>query len=351
MAVDPVGTIPMADRDYTRTKLDYGGEGASTPVDATHGLPVAIISGGGSGSLPALGGATAANSLPVTTATDDPSVARTGIVTETAPATDTASSGLNGRLQRIAQRITSLIALLPTALGSGGGLKVDGSGTALPVSATQLPAALGGTTAAASLPVVLSSDGPFVTAIGIITETAPATDTASSGLNGRLQRIAQRLTSLIALVPTALGTNGGMKVELASGLGATLDSVQTIPAPGTAAIIHVNADYATAQTGTAIYTPTSGKTVVVTNCRISTQAGTTAGMVTVWMSASAANDTTYTPGTDVAIARDSFVPSATSTPGSKSGPICIPGKAANYPICVTTSAAIPCTIMLELFEV
>lgn len=59
-----------------------------------------------------------------------------GAVTETAPATDTASSGLNGRLQRIAQRITSLIALFPAALGAGGGLKVDGSGTALPVSGT-----------------------------------------------------------------------------------------------------------------------------------------------------------------------------------------------------------------------
>ncbi len=38
-----------------------------------------------------------------------------------------------------------------------------------------------------------------------MTETAPGTDTASSGLNGRLQRIAQRLTSLIALLPTSLG--------------------------------------------------------------------------------------------------------------------------------------------------
>lgn len=69
----------------------------------------------------------------VTTADFD---AKIGSVTETAPATDTASSGLNGRLQRLAQRITSLIELMPTALGTGGGLKVDGSGTALPVSGT-----------------------------------------------------------------------------------------------------------------------------------------------------------------------------------------------------------------------
>jgi hypothetical protein len=51
--------------------------------------------------------------------------------------------------------------------------------------------------------------------IGSLTETAPATDTASSGLNGRLQRIAQRLTSLIALVPTALTASGNFKTSLA----------------------------------------------------------------------------------------------------------------------------------------
>lgn len=44
--------------------------------------------------------------------------------------------------------------------------------------------------------------------LGTLTETAPASDTASSGLNGRLQRIAQRLTSLIALLPAALTTQG-----------------------------------------------------------------------------------------------------------------------------------------------
>lgn len=103
---------------------------------------------------------------------------KTGALNESAPASDTASSGLNGRLQRIAQRLTSLIGLFPTALG--------------------------GTTSANSLPVVLSSDGPFAIQTGAINETAPASDTASSGLNGRLQRIAQRISSLIALLPVAL---------------------------------------------------------------------------------------------------------------------------------------------------
>lgn len=82
-----------------------------TPVDTTNRFPVAAA-----GLPAALGATTMAASTSVTIATDD---ARIGIVTETAPATDTASSGLNGRLQRIAQRITSLIALIPTALGQG----------------------------------------------------------------------------------------------------------------------------------------------------------------------------------------------------------------------------------------
>lgn len=54
---------------------------------------------------------------------------------------------------------------------------------------------------------------------GALTETAPGTDTASSGLNGRLQRIAQRLTSLIALLPASIGAKlmaGSLSVTMAT---------------------------------------------------------------------------------------------------------------------------------------
>lgn len=44
------------------------------------------------------------------------------------------------------------------------------------------------------------------TQTGIITETAPANDTASSGLNGRGQRVAQNLTALGALVGEVAGS-------------------------------------------------------------------------------------------------------------------------------------------------
>ena len=45
------------------------------------------------------------------------------------------------------------------------------------------------------------------TVIGAVNETAPATDTASSGLNGRLQRVAQRLTTMLTGIVLAAGTN------------------------------------------------------------------------------------------------------------------------------------------------
>lgn len=113
--------------DTTQTQLVQvafvaGVEGSRTltkaPGDSTDGL---LVNLGANNDVTVAGVATAALQ---------------GALTETAPTTDIASSGLNGRLQRIAQRLTSLIALLPTALGAGGGLKVDGSGTALPVTGT-----------------------------------------------------------------------------------------------------------------------------------------------------------------------------------------------------------------------
>lgn len=77
-----------------------------------------------------------------------------GSLTETAPATDTASSGLNGRLQRIAQRITALIA--------------------------QLPASLGMKTAANSLSVTVASDDALLSAVATIRD---ATSTVNVGLD------------------------------------------------------------------------------------------------------------------------------------------------------------------------
>jgi hypothetical protein len=61
--------------------------------------------------------------------------------------------------------------------------------------------------------VDVPSDGTNASRLGGLTESAPANDTASSGLNGRLQRIAQRVSSMIGLLPAALGVQGGLKVD------------------------------------------------------------------------------------------------------------------------------------------
>lgn len=68
---------------------------------------------------------------------------------------------------------------------------------AVPVSASSLPLPSGAAT--------LAEQQTQSTRLGDVVEVAPATDTASSGINGRLQRIAQRLSSLISLLPASLG--------------------------------------------------------------------------------------------------------------------------------------------------
>jgi hypothetical protein len=116
-------------------------------------------------------------------------------------------------------------------------LKVDGSAVVQPVSATALPLPTGAATETTLAAVLTQAD--FDTKVGSLTETAPGTDTASSGLNGRLQRIAARLTSLIALLPTALGAGGGLKVD---GSGTALPVSGTVTANiGTAGTLALDA--------------------------------------------------------------------------------------------------------------
>lgn len=92
-----------------------------------------------------------------------------------------------------------------------------------PISAAALPLPTGAATEATLATRLTESD--FDTKTGSLTEVAPGTDTASSGLNGRLQRIAQRLTSLIALLPATL-VSGRLDVNIGA-------SPATVPVSGT----------------------------------------------------------------------------------------------------------------------
>lgn len=117
-------------------------------------------------------------------------------------------------------------ASLPLPANAATSAKQDTAQTSLTSIDGKLPAQ-GQALAAASLPVVLpaaqvsaltppaaitgfalESGGnlaALVSEVGATNETAPGSDTAPAGQNGRLQRIAQRLSSLIALLPSALG--------------------------------------------------------------------------------------------------------------------------------------------------
>jgi hypothetical protein len=214
----------------TQVSLDTGTPANSRP------LPVRLLDTNG------------AELSPATLAEQQTQSTRIGDLTEAAPASDTASSGLNGRLQRIAQRITSLIGLLPASLGQKvktGSLSVvlASDQDTVPVSAASLPLPTGAATeatlsalntkvtavdtgavtvASSALPTgasTLAEQQTQSTRLGDLTEAAPASDTASSGINGRLQRIAQRITSLIGLLPASIGQKnaaGSLSVVLAS---------------------------------------------------------------------------------------------------------------------------------------
>lgn len=134
---------------HQRVKVEFGADGSATEASSSNPLPVVQT---GTSALPT-GAATEATSA--TRLSESDFDTKAGSLTETAPTTDTASSGLNGRLQRIAQRLTSLIALLPGSLGQ----KVRASSLAVTLSSEDIttltpPAAITGFATAAKQPAL-----------------------------------------------------------------------------------------------------------------------------------------------------------------------------------------------------
>jgi hypothetical protein len=160
-----------------------------------------------------------------------------GAATEATLATRVADATITARLNTLGQK--AMAASAPVVIASDqSAIAVTGPLTdaqlrasAVPVSAAALPLPAGAATEAtlatrateATLATRLS-EADFDTKTGSLTEAAPATDTASSGLNGRLQRIAQRLTSLIALLPAAL-VGGRLDTNIGAWLGSTTPTV------------------------------------------------------------------------------------------------------------------------------
>lgn len=149
---------------------------------------------------------------------------------------------------------------------------------------------------------------------------------------------------------TTLGATVAFTATLSTDTPVLL-GLKTGPAPHNIGYtpVHKDVEYTAAQTGTAIWTPASGKKFVVTDITIST-GGTTAGIITLWQGASA--DTTYNAGTDPTIFRGEFAPSATSKPGAvKSYRIPFISTTADHILRITTSAGITCYIQIEGYEI
>lgn len=206
----------ILDLDWVAGTQPGGGTGGAGDASAANQLlgnaSVASIDT----KTPALGQALAALSRPVVLtalqqtaltppaaitgfATESTLDTRLGSLIEVAPVTDTGSSGLNGRLQRIAQRLSSLITALGSPFQAGGSIGNTGF---LANAGTNLNTSLLGLETTQVAGNVLT---------GAVLEAVPANDTASSGLNGRLQRIAQRLTTLLAVFPITIAVNSGNK--------------------------------------------------------------------------------------------------------------------------------------------
>jgi len=133
------------------------------------------------------------------------------------------------------------------------------SGNPVPVNGT-ITANIGATNGIA-LDATLTANGVLS---GAVTETAPATDTASSGLNGRLQRIAQRITSLIALFPTALG-QGTMSTSMKVVIASDQSSIPVSSGSTTGTITHIQKTIGT----TAVRATVAGTAASSTRKRLS----------------------------------------------------------------------------------
>lgn len=132
----------------TRDAVDDGDAG-TLAMNAKRGLYVSPESPNGDSLVD-----DTADALKVITSTADTMI---GSLTETAPASDTASSGLNGRLQRVAQRLTSLIALFPASLGAKAAA-ASLSVTLATEDVALFPASLGQKTMANGFAVTIASD-------------------------------------------------------------------------------------------------------------------------------------------------------------------------------------------------
>lgn len=211
--------------------------------------------------IPVLGQTTMSGSIPVAIASNQSGVAVTGPLTDaqlraSAVPVSAASLPLPSGASTLAEQQTQTTNL--AAIKTATELIDDAIGTDGAAASGKMMV-VGGTGGGNAHEWTVDSNGigsvhdsANGTLIGAVNETAPGTDTASSGLNGRLQRIAQRLTSLIALFPTSLGQK-----TMANSLAVTLASDQStinVKTTGKSFADSARNNYASANVSTSAWT-------------------------------------------------------------------------------------------------
>jgi hypothetical protein len=158
-----------------------------------------------------------------------------------------------------------------------------------------------------------------------------------------------RHVQIVKLAVSTADSSAGIPSDATNGLYVNVTkATQSAPQHANGySITGKTAQYTTTQTGVALWTPASGKKIVITSYQIQAY-GTTAATVQVWFGGSA--DTTYTRGTDLAIFDGEFAPSSTNKPG-----VAISGTwmsaTADDILRVTTSAGISLTVTVWGYEV
>lgn len=116
--------------------------------------------------------------------------------------------------------------------------------------------------------------------------------------------------------------------------------------PGSAKSVAVN--YTSAQTGTSVITPTSGKRLAITSVVIGSYATTSARLI-LWFGDTA--DTTYSAGTDQPLLLASFAPGTTSAPGLVFCPsVPVMCLTADRRLKITTDAAMSVDVVIHYYE-
>jgi hypothetical protein len=291
IAIQPTEKVPSGFASIT------GGAGdASAANQVTGNASLASIDG----KMVAGAGAVSAATQRVVAATDSPEVATLGAVADAA-ATQGSTGSVSAKLRTVTSQLNSIDA--------------------------GVPAALGATTMSAAMPVTIATDDAR---IGIVTETAPASDTASSGLNGRLQRIAQNLTTLNTSVNTAPNYEATKDAAVPTrvlAIGARIGANEDAVAQG-ATTVAINVSTATTTQLVAL----SGTTkIYVTGLAVI--AGGTGNITLVYGTGSACGTgTTSLSGAIPLVANAGF------TLGSGLGAVLM--VPAGQALCITTSAAV-----------